>query len=164
MTAPTVEPVAEVLQGEKMDIDEDGPLHVWHELDEAGLREWASQYVGWATNEMSDPADLYWALNHVMPLDLVRDVGTDWQAYYLDEIEEGLRYDADFADADYHTPVVVSLENGQAIIWDGWHRLACAIHRGDRGIMAIVGRLPDGHTHHRGETSCLNPCGSRSST
>jgi len=126
-----------------MTIDEDGPLHVWHELDEAGLRAWAAQYVGWATNEMSDPADLSWSLERAMPLDAVRDVGTDWEAYYLDEIEEGLRYDGDFADADYHTPVVVSIEEGIPIIWDGWHRLACAIHRGDRGIMAIIGRLPD---------------------
>jgi len=123
-----------------MKVDESQPLHAWHELDEAGLREWASQYVGWATNEMSDPADLSWTLEHGMRLDLVMDVGTDWDAYYVDEIEEGIRYDADFADADYHTPVVVSIEDVRTIIWDGWHRLACAIRRGDRGIMAIVGR------------------------
>lgn len=121
------------------DVD-DGPVHVWQELDEAGLREWASQYVGWATNEMSAPSDLAWSLEHGLRTALFRQLETDWDAYYDDEIVEGPRYDEEFADADYHTPIVVSIEHGNPIIWDGWHRLACAIHRGDRYIMAIVGR------------------------
>lgn len=118
----------------------DGPLHVWHDLDEEGLRAWASQYVGWATSEMSDPADLGWTLDHGLRLDVFHSLQTDWDEYYRDEIEESGRYGDGFADADYHTPVVVSIEAGEPIIWDGWHRIACAIRRGDRSIMAIVGR------------------------
>lgn len=121
-------------------MDDSEPLHDWHRLNEDGLRAWASQYVGWATTEMSAPGDLSWTLDDEMPLGPARSNGTDWAAFYRDEIEEGVRYDADFSDADYHTPVVVSIERGRIIIWDGWHRIACAIRRGDRTIMAIVGR------------------------
>lgn len=120
-------------------VDEE-PLHDWHALDEEGLRSWAAQYVGWATNEMSHPDDLSWRLEEGFPLDVLRQMQTDWGAYYHDEIADGVRYSDGFADLDYNTPVVVSIENGETIIWDGWHRIACAIHRGDRRIMAIVGR------------------------
>lgn len=119
---------------------EDEPLHDWHTLDEAGLRSWAAQYVGWATSEMSHPDDLSWTLDTGFPLDVFHRIQTDWEAYYLDEIADGVRYGDGFAELDYHTPVVLSVEAGEPIIWDGWHRIACAIHRGDDRIMAIVGR------------------------
>lgn len=119
---------------------DDAPLHEWPTLDEAALRDWAAQYVGWATNEMGDPADLSWRLDHDFRLEAFLAIPTDWEAYHRDEIIDGPRYDAEFADADYHTPIVVSIESGEIIIWDGWHRISCAIARGDRYIMAIVGR------------------------
>lgn len=119
---------------------DDGPIHDWTTLDEAGLRVWAKQYVGWATNEMGNPADLSWSLDPAFPLDTFLPLCADWAAFHRDEIVEGPRYQTEFANADYHTPVVVSIERGKPIIWDGWHRISCAIARGDRGIMAIVGR------------------------
>lgn len=119
-------------------MNDDEPLHDWASLDEDGLRTYAAQYVGWATNEMSPPENLAWTLEH-LPLDIMLSLPTDWEAYHRDEVERNPRYDRDFSDARYHTPVVLSLE-GDPIIWDGWHRISCAIVRGDRSILAVVGR------------------------
>jgi len=119
---------------------DDGPLHRWDELDEAGLRAYAAQHVGWATNEMADPADLSWTLEEEFDLSTFGQIATDWGAYRQEEVVENPRYDDDFPETSYHTPVVISIEHGEPIIWDGWHRIACAIARGDRSIMAIVGR------------------------
>ncbi|MFZ3481885.1 hypothetical protein [Sphingomonas sp. 3-13AW] len=118
---------------------DDEPIQVWRELDEAGLRSWAAQYVGWATTEMSPPDLLRWTLEERQPLELFRQTSTDWEAFYQDEIVRGGGSDPSFADLEFHSPVVISIEGGGVIIWDGWHRLACAIHRGDQTIMAIVG-------------------------
>lgn len=90
---------------------DDGPLHDWATLGEAGLRAWATQYVGWATNEMGKPADLSWSLDPAFPLDTFLSLCADWAVFHRDEIVEGPRYDAEFACADYHTPVVSSAGN-----------------------------------------------------
>ena len=49
-------------------MNDDGPVQDWNSLDESGLRKWAAQYVGWATNEMSDPEELAWNLEHQFPV------------------------------------------------------------------------------------------------
>ena len=121
-------------------LSEDEPIHQWSRLNEAELQTWAAQYVGWATNEMSDPDNLSWNLETRFPIAMFHSHSTDWHSYYLKEILENPHYDEGFATVDYHTPVVLSIEAEEVIIWDGWHRIACAIHRGDNEIMAIVGR------------------------
>lgn len=117
-----------------------GALHDWEELDEAGLRGYASQFVGFATNEMGDPEDLSWSLERQFPLADFHSMPTDWIAYHADDVVGNPRYDEAFAGADFHTPIVLSIESDQLIIWDGWHRIACAIVRGDECITTILGR------------------------
>lgn len=117
-----------------------GPLHDWPSLDEQRLREWAAQYVGWATNEMSDPDELSWRLEVQFPLSEFRTVPTDWESYYNDDVAENPRYEREFEKAEWHTPIVLSLEDDEIIIWDGWHRIATSVTRGDECILAIVGR------------------------
>ena len=117
-----------------------GPLHDWPSLDEQGLRKWAAQYVGWATNEMSDPDDLSWCLENQFPLQDFESLRVNWQDYYDDDVLNNPRYEKEFEDAEWHTPIVLSIEHDEIIIWDGWHRIATSIARGDECIMAIVGR------------------------
>lgn len=120
----------------------DGPLHDWRALDEDGLRSYAAQHVGWATDEMADPTDLSWTLDDGFDLGVFERLATDWGAYRQEEVVENPRYPDGFPEKAYHSPIVVSIEHGEPIIWDGWHRIACAIARGDHAIMAIVGREP----------------------
>lgn len=126
------------MSGDAPDRRHEGPLHDWKSLNEEGLRSFAGQYVGWATNEMGDPAELAWRLEVQFPLSEFLAMRTDWSEYHRDEILENPRYRG-FDDAEFHTPVVVSSEHDELIIWDGWHRIACAIARGDECIMAIFG-------------------------
>lgn len=117
----------------------DKPVHEWAGLDEDGLRQWATQYVGWATNEMSDPDHLAWHLEEQFPLSEFRSIQTDWRDYFEDDVRGNPRYSPDFEDATWHTPIVISLEDDEIIIWDGWHRIATSMVREDECIMAIVG-------------------------
>jgi hypothetical protein len=114
------------------------PLFDWPSLKEEELRQYASVYVGWATNEMSDPKDLHWSLAE-FDCSKFENIDTDWDAYFKDDVLENPRYDKDFLQQEFHTPVVLSVEEGEIIIWDGWHRIACAMHRKDRTILAIIG-------------------------
>lgn len=116
------------------------PIHQWHTLSEEELRTWAAQYLGMATNEMSDPQDLSWRLETQFPLYDFQSIQTDWNDYYDDDVLGNPRYDTEFEQADWHTPIVISLEDGEIIIWDGWHRIATSIARGDECIMAIIGQ------------------------
>lgn len=127
-------------------MNDDGPVQDWNALDEPGLRLWAAQYVGWATNEMSDPDDLAWTLEHQFPVSDFRSVPTDWGDYFKDDVRGNPRYDEGFEDAEWHTPVVISIEDDEIIIWDGWHRIATSVTRGDECIMAIVGRKMSPHS------------------
>lgn len=127
-------------------MSDDGPVQDWNALDELGLRRWASRYVGWATNEMSDPDELAWTLEHQFPVSEFRSVHTDWDDYFEDDVRGNPRYDEDFKDAEWHTPVVISVEEDEIIIWDGWHRIATSFAREDECIMAIVGRKISPHS------------------
>lgn len=127
-------------------MNDDGPVQDWNSLDESGLRKWAAQYVGWATNEMSDPEELAWNLEHQFPVSEFRSVPTDWDDYFEDDVRGNPRYDKDFEDAEWHTPVVISIEQDEIIIWDGWHRIATCVARSDECIMAIVGRKISPHS------------------
>lgn len=118
------------------------PLHDWCSLSESELRSYASVYVGWATNEMSDPKDLTWTLE-AFHTSCFHAIETDWDAFFKDDVLANPQFEEGFENQDYHTPVVVSVENGSVIIWDGWHRIACSIHRGDEVILAIIGRLKE---------------------
>jgi len=117
-------------------------IYDWPTLSEHGLRSYAAQYVGWATNEMSDPDDLKWTFTGIYPLTKIA-LERDWETYWEEEILLNPRYDQDFINSKWHTPVVISIEEGETIIWDGWHRLASSIHRGDKTIIAIVGTKPE---------------------
>lgn len=119
---------------------DDIPLRDWNELDQRGLREWAAQYQGWATTDMSDAEELRWTLVHQFPVSEFRSMSTDWAEYHADDVSGNPRYGDDFGKADWHTPIVISIEDDNVIIWDGWHRIATSIVRGDECIMAIVGR------------------------
>lgn len=121
-------------------ISVDGPLCDWHSLTEEELRQEAAQYVGWATNEMSDPDDLSWSLEAQFPLSEFRSIAVDWEYYFKDDVQGNPRYDKKFEEAEWHNPVIVSLENDEIIIWDGWHRITTSIARGDECIMAVTGR------------------------
>lgn len=112
----------------------------WEEMSEDLLKEWARQYLGWATNEMSDPDELEWTLERQFPLSDFKKIHTDWDSYYKDDVLLNPRYDSNFASETWHTPVVISLENDGIIIWDGWHRIATSIARGNKCIRAITGR------------------------
>jgi hypothetical protein len=118
----------------------DIPVHQWEALTEEELRAWAAQYVGWATDEMSDPEDLSWVLEHQFPTSEFLSMTTDWNEYFEDDVRGNPRYGEDFEDADWHTPVVISIEHEEIIIWDGWHRIATSVARGDECIMTIKGR------------------------
>jgi hypothetical protein len=117
----------------------DAPLHDWHSLDEAGLRDYAATHVGWATDEMADPADLHWTLEH-LPLDAMAAVHVDWEDWHRDEVAPNPRCAWMTPGIEFHSPVVVSIESGEPIIWDGWHRIAHAIHEGRGTIHAVTGR------------------------
>lgn len=119
---------------------DDSPLYNWAILIEDDLRQYAAQYVGWATNEMGDPEALGWRLENQFPVSEFHNVATDWEDYFRDDVVNNPRYDENFIKSEFHTPVVVSFENDELIIWDGWHRIACAVARGDECIMAIVGQ------------------------
>ena len=127
-------------------MSEDAALHDWSSLDEEGLRRHASQYVGWATNEMSDPGDLSWRLEMQFPLSEFRSVPTDWQDYFDDDVRGNPRYDEGFENAEWHTPAVISVEHDEIIIWDGWHRIATSMTRGDECMMVIVGSQVSPHS------------------
>ena len=118
---------------------EDAPLHDWHPLDEGALRAYAATFVGWATNEMGDPADLRWTLDR-LPLDLLDAIQVDWDVWHREEVRPNPRCAWMTPDVEFHSPVVVSVEDGTIIIWDGWHRIAHAKWRGDRDVLAVVGR------------------------
>lgn len=120
-----------------------GPIHDWPALNEEGLREWAAQYVGFATNEMSDPNDLSWRLEMQFPLQDFNSLCVNWQDYYDDDVLNNPRYEEEFEEAEWHTPIIISIEHDEIIIWDGWHRIATSVARGDECIMAIVGQKPD---------------------
>ena len=124
----------------------DGPMHDWITLDEAGLRAWAAQYVGWATSEMSDPDDLAWTLERQFPVSEFASVHADWQDYFDDDVRGNPRYDEGFENAEWHTPVIISVEDDEIIIWDGWHRIATSVARGDECMTAIVGRKLSPHS------------------
>jgi hypothetical protein len=110
----------------------------WWRASEVELREFATQFVGWATNEMGDPAGLHWTVEN-LDLDVFNNYANDWEWYFADERIQD-RYGKAFINKPFHTPIVVSFENDELIIWDGYHRIATAIHRGDDTIMAVVGR------------------------
>ena len=124
------------------------PLHDWKTLDEEGLRKWAAQYVGWATNEMSDPDDLTWEYTEQFPMRDFTSLCVYWEDFYREEVLENPRYDHEFEKGQWHTPVVISIEMDEIIIWDGWHRIATSFHRKDEVIMAIIGR-PKRTTHEQ---------------
>lgn len=111
----------------------------WDDQTEEELRAWASQYVGWATNEMADPDDLAWRIERQFPLSDFQSMQIDWHDYYKDDVLQNPRYDEEFIEADWDNPIVLSLENDKIILWDGYHRIATSIARGDECIMALVG-------------------------
>lgn len=118
---------------------DEGPLHDWRSLDEDQLRSYAATYVGWATSEMADPSDLRRTLEDV-PLDLFEAVHVDWDEWYRDEVVPNPRCAWMTGDTGFHSPVVISVEGAEPIIWDGWHRIAYAIAAGRGTISAVVGR------------------------
>lgn len=117
-----------------------GPVRRWESPTEEELRAWAAQYVGWATDEMSNPEDLSWTLERQFPVSEFRYVPTDWTGYFDDDVRGNPRYEKEFEVSEWHTPVVISIEDDEIIIWDGWHRIATSIARGDECIMTITGR------------------------
>ena len=116
-----------------------GPLHDWPSLDQAGLRAYADTFVGMATNEMADPGDLDWTLEQA-PLDLFDALAVEWDVWHREEVVPNPTCGWMTGDVTFHTPIVISIESGEPIIWDGWHRIAHAKARGDRTIHAIIGR------------------------
>lgn len=121
-----------------MSYHDHGPRCDWQNATEEELKEQAAQYVGFATNEMSDPDDLSWRLENQFPLTDFQFI-CDWQNYYDGEVLENPRYEEEFSEDEWYNPIIISIEEDGIIIWDGWHRLATSIARGDECIMAVVG-------------------------
>lgn len=112
----------------------------WWLMSEDELREYAAQFVGYATDEMGDPDDLTFKFESQFPLIEFRGFAINWEEYFQDDVLRNSKYDRAFIEDSFHTPIVVSIEHGELFIWDGWHRIATAIHRGDEVVAAIVGR------------------------
>lgn len=114
-------------------------------LCEDELRSIADMHRGACEDGGLDPADLSWT---VVDMDASMLKGCmpsgDWKGWLEDEIADAHGDRAsDWPDAagndDIREPVVVTHVDGIALIWDGWHRTAAAIIRGDATIPTILG-------------------------
>ena len=116
-------------------------LMKWHRASEKTLGKYAASFVGWATNEMGDPEDLSFTFTEQFPLSELEHYlqGHSWEEYYESDVASQEIY-AGLIDEDFKNPIVVSYEDDQLILWDGYHRVATAFYRGDDYIAAIVGR------------------------
>lgn len=118
---------------------DDGPIRDWAGMSEHDLRDYAATHVGRATNEMGDPAELDWTLE-MLDLDVLDALCVDWPEWHRQEVTPNPHCAWMHEGVVFHSPIVISIEMGEPIIWDGWHRIAHAKSRGDRGILAVVGR------------------------
>ncbi len=116
----------------------------WGKMTPEDLREFAAEYVGFATNEMSPAEELDFTLTEQFPVSMFLDMPENWQDFFDTEVRENSAYDEEFEESDYDTPIIISLENDTIIIWDGWHRISCSVVRGDECMTAIVGRKKEG--------------------
>jgi hypothetical protein len=114
-------------------------------LCENELRSIADMHRGACDDGGLDPADLSWT---IVQMDVSLLAGCmpqgDWRGWLVDEIAdaEGDRA-SDWPDIDgndeVREPIVVTQVDGTRLIWDGWHRTAAAIVRGDATIPTILG-------------------------
>ena len=126
----------------------------WTGLPEDALRLEASAHLGACDDGDLHPDDLDWRLAAV-PVDVLIPLMTggreSWREWLADEIADAQADGGDRASDwpsvdepdDVHEPVVVTIDGARVQIWDGWHRTACAIVRGDATVPAILGTPPD---------------------
>lgn len=114
-------------------------------LSEDGLRSLADMHRGACDDGGLDPTELSWTIVEMRTSLLVGCMPDgDWKGWLDDEIAdaEGDRA-SDWPDADgedeVREPIVVTHVDGTRLIWDGWHRTAAAIVRGDATIPTILG-------------------------
>lgn len=121
-------------------------------LCEDELRSIADMHRGACDDGGLDPADLDWRIERLDTRRLATCMPRgDWAGWLRQEIMDA---DGDRAsdwpsterNDDVREPIVVTDVAGETLIWDGWHRTAVAIVRGDATIPAIVGTRPDAAT------------------
>lgn len=114
-------------------------------LCEHELRMIADMHRGACDDGNLDPRDLSW---RVLEMDVARLVGCmpqmGWAEWLRDEIadahgDRALDWPDVEGDDEIQEPIVVTDVDGEVQIWDGWHRTAVAIVRGDRTVPTILG-------------------------
>jgi hypothetical protein len=118
------------------------------DIREDEMRIIADMHRGACDDGDLDPADLSWSLVDIDTARLSSCMADgDWAGWLNAEIEDAHEDRADDWPSvelgdDVREPIVVTDVEGRILIWDGWHRTAVAIVRGDRTIPAIVGTMP----------------------
>lgn len=94
-----------------------------------------------------DPYEGHWHYDPAFPLDAFTWIMSPdkWRAWIAEEIEEfttDLGHDRGYTamqTEEIIEPIVVSLYQGKAHIWDGFHRIGVSFAKGATTIKAIVG-------------------------
>jgi len=119
-------------------------------------RKWAAYHFGACDDGSIAPDEAVWNLETV-PIELLSPLYPEGAKHFIDAEIENRREEygrdphyCDFLSApDFEQyladncegPCVMSVDNDGVIqIWDGWHRIACAIVRGEPAIGVLVGR------------------------
>ncbi len=124
--------------------------------DQIKHRTWAQYFFGACDDGSVRPEDASWNLEKV-PIALlaplfdggtkatldaeieswIEEYGTQphWLAFLqADDFNRVLANNSDF-------PVIISIDTNENIqVWDGWHRIACAVVRNEPAITILVGR------------------------
>lgn len=122
------------------------------DMREDEMRIIADMHRGACDDGDLDPADLSWSLAQMDTARLASCMPDgDWAGWLTAEIQDAHEGRADDwpsveLEDDVQEPIVLTEVDGRILIWDGWHRTAVAIVRGDRTIPAIVGTMPTEHS------------------
>lgn len=120
-------------------------------------REWARYYFGACDDGSVKPEDAIWNMED-MPIETLAKLYEEGAAVFLEaeinERREEYGHDPHWCEflkaEDFESylethcdfPCVISIDENQVIqVWDGWHRIACAIVRGEATMKLLVGRV-----------------------
>ncbi len=117
-----------------------------YERDDLGLLQ---EVNAWASNSNGDfdIDDASWSATAAQPIDVFLAVMTrqQWVDWFIEE-DRAAKADGRYGYAHllmqniYSHVVHVAYEDGRVDVWDGFHRIAAAMLRGDQNIPAIEGR------------------------
>jgi len=120
-------------------------------------REWARYFFGACDDGSVEPDDALWNIEEV-PIATLAALYQEGADVFLDaeiaERREEYGQDphwCDFLKAENFEqyledhcdfPCVISIDENEVIqVWDGWHRIACVIVRGEASMKILVGRV-----------------------